>query len=867
MAKGIAAPVHAVDRPGLRRRLDQGLSGPLTLIIAPAGAGKSVLLAQWASSQVAVEFVWLELTALDDDPVRFSRRLLAGLGEIQPEFVELAELVPLHGGGIGIALLEALSAQMLELPEVVIVIDDLHQLSNATLISDLGRLVDLMPPQIHLVLSSRVDPPLAWSRYRLHRDLTEIRQDEMAFDDLECSELLERILGWPMRADSVSALVNRTEGWAAGLQLAAMTLRSHPDTEGFVAHFSGGDRLVADYLSEEVLQAQTPERRLFLLQSSVLDEMTADLLNHLTGEPNAQLVLEELERESMFLIPLDGHREKFRFHHLFRDLLRYRLRAENPGSEEVLLARAASWHLDRGEVAAAVDYLLRAREWDRALQIIVSGGSQAFEQGTVKTVVRWIDQVPLEARAGRHDVSLLLGALKVADGDVAAADDVLRRVATHPTSTGGERVVARALLAMMAQWRPDPEVTVQMAEATLQMLAALGTTPVPDVMGLSDPQSLETIARVSGGRGYFFAGSIDDSRSWLERSLRTPGAAYSLWKIHILGALGLLEAWTGSTQRAEALADEALDVAKAVGALNHPSCSDAYLADTLVALERGEPHRAALSLHEATVRAEANNRTGLRWLLLFAAASLKMADGQADEAIATITSGRHTIGAPPPPIVADRLLALHGRILRMTGMPDRALRLMEGVSAPSHALTIERASSSLATGHSDQARKSLDQLPAPTERDEPLDRVERLIVMACVADSEGLGAEARADFSEALMVAEQYALVEAFVRAGRPAAVLLARLPGIPSGFCAVLQTRTRVASSPVLGAMLPDPLTDRELEVLSYLPSRYTNSELAERCFVSVNTIKTHMAHIYRKLDVANRNEAIVRAQTIGLL
>ncbi len=867
MATGIAAPAHAVDRPGLLRRLDQGLSGPLTLIIAPAGAGKSVLLAQWAASQVKVEFVWLELTAFDDDPVRFSRRLLAGLSEIHPEFGELSELVPLHGAGIGVPLLEALVAQMAELPEVVIVIDDLHQLTNATLISDLGRLVDLMPPQIHLVLSSRVDPPLAWSRYRLHRHLTEIRQDEMAFDHLESSELLERILGWPMRPDAVSALVNRTEGWVAGLQLAAMTLRSHPDADTFVSHFSGGDRLVADYLSEEVLQVQTAERRSFLLQSSVLDEMTADLLSHLTGEPNAQLILEELERESMFLIPLDGHREWFRFHHLFRDLLRYRLRAESPGTEEALLISAASWHLERDQVTPGVEYLLKAREWGQALQVIVSRGSEVFEQGTVKTVVRWIRQVPLAARVTRRDVSLLLGALKVADGDVAEADDILRRVATHPGSTHGERVVAQALLAMMAQWRPNPEVTMQMATTTLDLLATLGDAPVPDVMGLADPQSLETIARVSGGRGSFLAGNIEVARSWLERALITPGSAYSIWKIHILGSLGLLEAWTGHTQRAQALADEALDVARAVGVLNHPSTSDAYLAATLVSLERGEPHQAALSLHEATVRAEANDRSNLRWLTLFALAALKMADGQPDDAIATISSGQHSIGTPPPPVVADRLLALHGRILWETGAPDQALGLLDGVRSRSHSVNIEVARSALAAGNNDLARKTLEELPPPTEQDEPLVRVERLITLACVADSEGHVDDARADFSRAVVLAEQHSLVEVFVRAGQASVTLLADLPGVSTGFREVLQKRMLVAASPVLRTELADPLTDRELEVLSYLPSRYTNSELAERCFVSVNTIKTHMAHIYRKLDVANRNQAIARAREIGLL
>ena len=179
--------------------------------------------------------------------------------------------------------------------------------------------------------------------------------------ETESAQLLERITGRTLPEESVAVLVNRTEGWAAGLQLAGVTLRLHPDAEAFVTQFSGDDRLIADYLSEEVLEAQTKERRKLLLHISVLDEMCGDLVNHLTGEANAQLVLEELERESMFLVALDTRREWFRFHHLFRDLLRFRLRAEDPPAEALLLRRAADWHFARGQSDAGVEYLLRAK--------------------------------------------------------------------------------------------------------------------------------------------------------------------------------------------------------------------------------------------------------------------------------------------------------------------------------------------------------------------------------------------------------------------------------------------------------------------------------------------------------------------------
>ena len=309
-------------------------------------------------------------------------------------------------------------------------LDDLHHLSNSVLISDLGRLANLLPPNVHLMISTRTDLPIAWSRHRVTDRLTEIRQSDLALDEVDSAALLEHITGRPLGIDSVATLVARTEGWAAGLQLAGMTLRLYDDADEFITQFSGDDRLIADYLSEEVLQAQPHDRREFLLRVSVLDTMCADLVAVLTGESNPQLVLEELERESMFLVPLDTHRGWFRFHHLFRDMLRFKLRAEQPAVEARLLNQAASWHLERGDVSSGLEYLLRARNWDDALDVIMARGSEVFEKGEMATVIRWISKVPESARANRPDVSLLLGILMVLEGQTAGAEDLLGRVAT-----------------------------------------------------------------------------------------------------------------------------------------------------------------------------------------------------------------------------------------------------------------------------------------------------------------------------------------------------------------------------------------------------------------------------------------------------
>ena len=867
MANMLSPPAHAVDRPGLRRQLDEVSEHPLTVIVAPAGSGKSVLLAQWALTHPELKFVWLDVGAADDDPVRFSNRLLSGLAAINADFAGLGSLVSINGEGLGDALLEELAAQMIDLPEVVIILDDLHHLSNSTLIADLGRLVELLPRNVHLVLSSRVDLPIAWSRHRLRQDMMEFRQSDLALDATDSAELLQRITGRALRPDGVTVLVDRTEGWAAGLQLAGVTLRHNHDSDAFVAQFSGTDRLVADYLSEEVLQALPEHRRRLLLRVSVLDEMCADLVGYLTGEPKSQLILEEFERESMFLVPLDTRREWFRFHHLFRDLLRFRLRAEDPDLEPILLKKAANWYLERDAISAAVECLLSARDWEAALELIQARGAEVLERGEMATVIRWINQIPRTTWLDRHDVSLLLGMLMGLEGQEAAAENLIQQVNSDSTATFGERVCAVVLLAGQAQWRNDAVKSSQLADQALEMLDALEDQTLPNLMNLSDRHSLRTIATISGGRAYFLAGDFAAARDLLLRGLATPGAFYSVWRVSGLGSLALLEAWCGDIDRAEALSSEALAIARSVGLLSHPSTADAYLAATLAALERGEPRRAALSLHEGSLRAAANGRSQLSWIAHLETALRQAADGQLDEAMTTSLSSRTDLGGPPPLIVKERLLALQCRLLRMRGSNDEAARVLIAIQPQWPALHFEHVAVALSTGKTDLARKIMGTAPVGASSDEPLATVKRLILEAWLAAAEEAVEDADVHLANAMEMGERHWLVEAFAQAGPEPIRLVARsrVPG-PEFRDAVLR-RSRETDSRRPRETLIDPLTDRELEILSYLPGRSTNSEMAECCYVSVNTIKTHMAHIYRKLNAVNRNGAISRARELGLL
>jgi LuxR family maltose regulon positive regulatory protein len=811
-------PAHAVDRPQLLRLLDVALRRPLTVLVAGAGSGKSVLLSQWADAHPELHVRWIDVGGRDD------------------------------------AATDAIADNLVDAGELIVIVDDIHHLSAATE-SALARLVDSLPPNVHLVLSSRADLRIVEHRARLRDDVDEIRQAQLAFDAGESAELLRRVTGRELDDASIHALVERTEGWAAGLVLAGVTIRRHPDPAAFIAAFRGSDRLVADYLSEEVLATLDDDARREMLELSALDRFSASLVAAASAFATAPQLLERLQRQSRFLIPLDDHQEWYRFHHLFRDMLRVRLRAERPGDERRVLTAAAEWHLRRGESSEAVGYLLRAQEWERAVEVILAHGSRDVDPGTMTTMLRWISELPESVRRGNVDLLLVHGMLAGLAGREAEAEDLLHTAVDHRSSTPGQLACAHAFSAALAQWRPRPQASIDCAVRALASVGALGEQPTPDLLQLTDPRSLEAIVLVSGGRAHFLAGNLADARDWLERGLASEGSLYSVWRVHALGSCALLEAWEGRTLRATELAAEALDVAEATGTLAHPATADAFLARALVALERGEPGSAQRELREADARTAADQRTQLAWVAFGIGAVLH---GTADDAPPP---------GGPPPLVADHLAALRARTLRLSGSADAARRLLVERSRPSSAVLFELGSAALALGRFDEAREVQRLLAELPDADQPLPRVRALLLSASLSAVAGRTARTDDMLVHALRIADEHHLVSAFVEAGPEFAARISAL-GVPSlpAVAATIVHSARPGPGAADGG-LTEPLTDRERELLVLLPTRFTNTELAERYFVSVNTIKSHMAHIYRKLDVSTRSDAIERATQLGLI
>src|SRR5215204_4644464 len=362
---------HAVLRPRLTGRLNEGLPRKLTLISAPAGFGKTTLLGEWVAGCERLA-AWLSLDEVDSDPTRFLAYLVAALQTIAPNIAEgvlgaLQSPQPPPTESILTVLLNEVTTVE---DEIVLVLDDYH-LIDATAVDDaLTFLLEHLPPRMHLVIATREDPNLPLARLRVRGQLGELRAADLRFTPSEAAEFLEGVMGLSLSAEDIAALEDRTEGWIAGLQLAALSMRGREDVAGFIRAFAGDNRYVVDYLVEEVLQRQPERVRSFLLQTSILERLSGPLCDVVTGQDGGKARLAALERGNFFVVPLDDQRHWYRYHHLFADVLRAHLRDEHPDRVPDLHRRASAWYEQHGEPSEAIRHALAAEEFERAASLV-----------------------------------------------------------------------------------------------------------------------------------------------------------------------------------------------------------------------------------------------------------------------------------------------------------------------------------------------------------------------------------------------------------------------------------------------------------------------------------------------------------------
>ena len=620
-----------VPRPRLAQRLDEGRGRGLVLACAPAGYGKTVLLAEWVR-RVRHPVAWLSLDAGDNDPARFWRHSVAALDRVRPGISE--RMGPLLGPAplssfepLVTALINEVAGQP-DADEALLVLDDYHVISSQLVHESLGFLLEHRPPGLHLALTSRSDPPLALARLRARGQLTELRAAELCFTADEAAALLRQVAAAPGGArpdaplpDAVAAaLTARTEGWAAGLQLAGLSLRGQDDVDGFVAAFTGSHRYVLDYLAEEVLERQPGQVREFLLETSVLEQLSGKLCDAVTGRPGSQALLEEAERAGLFVVPLDEVRGWWRYHHLFADLLRARLQQQQPARIPTLHRNAAAWYAERGLADDAIRHAVAAGEMTWAARLI----EQHFDavhslRGEAATVQRWL--TPLPADLVRSRPRLLLAQ-------------------AVPAATGGRLEVAEQLVdaAELAYAGADEEPF----EPTIGRAGSL-LVNVPGMIALSRGY-LAQLRGDAAGTARFGSQALAESREdeWILRSVAQGQLAVAAWLDGRLDAaerafahgiagrraaglptwgawesyeLGQVQHAQGRLDAAVRTCEQALEAVARTGQPPLPAAGPAYVGLAEVAYQRNELGRALENVdtgHRAVPIVRLHDATGCR---------------------------------------------------------------------------------------------------------------------------------------------------------------------------------------------------------------------------------------------------------------
>jgi LuxR family transcriptional regulator, maltose regulon positive regulatory protein len=560
-----------LPRAGLQSLLQASLQAKLCLVAAPAGSGKTTLLAQWQAVAGGGRVAWVSLEESDNDPTRFWSYLVAALRTVEP--------------GVGTVALEALGGPSVELERVVVpslvndlatveaplvlVLDDYHVVTDATCHQSLGLFLDHLPAEVHVVLSTRLDPPLPLARMRGRGELAELRVGELQFTDEEAAALLNGSMGLALAAQDVARLAERTEGWAAGLVLAGLSLRGRPDSSGFIAAFSGGDRHVADYLVAEVLERQPEELRQFLLRTSVLERLSGPLCDAVLETRGSAELLRQLEASNLFVVPLDDRRQWYRYHQLFADLLRLQLGAREPGLVPVLHRRAAAWHQAAGQVDEAIGHASAAGDLAEAGALIARHWATHWLGGQRATVARWLEGLPEEAILADPPVALI-AAWSRGFGGASKHETERWLAAAEDAGYGGpppDGMSSQAFGAALARATLIFDDVARSAGAARRALELAGDQPTEN-----------SWAGSALGQALYLSGQAAEARSRLEDLVaRVPASLQPYAVVTALAVLSLL-AGEEDDRDAVSLARRAVATAEAQAVSFEPLSGIVYLA-------------------------------------------------------------------------------------------------------------------------------------------------------------------------------------------------------------------------------------------------------------------------------------------------
>ena len=862
-------PHWAVERPRVTKLIAEGTSRcPLTVVTGPPGAGKTMALAVWAAAEQG-PVAWVCLDQFDNQPGVFWSYVAAALRRAGVAIPKALHAVPrgrADDNGFLLHLTAALAAQD---PAVTLILDDLHVLTEPGLLKELEFVLRNAGSGLRLVIASRMDPLLPLHRYRLDGQLTEIRASDLAFSVAEADLLLAQH-GRTLTAELARSLTRRTEGWAAGLRLAAISLGSHPDPGQFVKELIAEDSALIGYLVEEVLNVQPPEVREVLLSTSVLEHLNADAAVELTGDDQAAGILTALVRTNAFVQPIGSG--WYRYHGLFAEMLRLKLRRQHPGRVDALHRRAARWYERNGMLTDAVRHAAQAGDWQLAASIVIEelaigeliaprdGQCLAGEFARMPSRPAWTVPEPLLVTAA---LALAAGQHESCATALDAADAALDHV--RAAEEGPVRLAA-AIIRFTASLSTGDLTAAAAAASRAELM--LGQVP-----GGKLARHPDLGRRVRHGRGVveLWSGHLDEAARIFEAGLAEAGSGAKRGQADWAGYLALAEALRGRLGRAAELASRATHA----GAHRRPPDGipnpAAMVALAQVHVQRNQLRETRSWIKQADAeRGECPDRL-IGAMAYLVAADGALAEGRAPVAVQIITRARS--GWPVPAWLDQQLSLAESRACLAAGDIQAALtaaRRADG-SSPEAMVTLARAWA--AAGDAESARRVLDPVLAADDRMPDRVRVPALLADARLGYSGDDGTRVRRSLASALHLAEREQLKLPFLTEQSWLGPLLSRdaeLAGAYRRLFAPAPGREQAApakaadEAPVL---VVEPLTEREREVLVHLSGMLSTAEVASEMFISVNTVKTHLRSIYRKLAATHRNEAVRRARRLRLI
>ncbi len=866
---------NVVLRPRLIERLNEGLHRKLILLSAPAGFGKSTLLSEWTLG-LGRPVAWLSLDEGDNDPARFLAYLVAALQTIAGNIGEgLLGLLQSPQPPPPEAMLTALLNEITTIPDhFVLVLDDYHAIDTKPVDQALAYLIDHLPPHMHLVIASREDPHLPLARLRARAQLTELRAIDLRFTPSEAAAFLNQMMGLTLSAEDIAALERRTEGWIAGLQLAALSLQGQEDATSLIASFTGSHHFVLDYLMEEVLGQQSERVQTFLLHTSILNRMSGSLCDAvvLDSTMSGQATLEYLERANLFIIPLDNERRWYRYHHLFADLLRLRLHQSISSSPALaqsqvneLHLHASAWYEDQGLTMEAFHHAAAANDVERAERLIEEKEIPRHFRGAVTTLLNWLKSLPTSVLDVRPSLWVRYASLLLVSGETTGVEEKLQ-AAEAALQGMEENDRARDLIGQIAAVRATLALTrYQVENMLVHSRRALEYLP---------PNSLHFRAAAHWplAFAYWLLGDRVAARQAAIQGIALSQAAEDIFLTIVLtGGLGQVQ--EGDNQLPLA-AETYRRVLQLAGEQPNQIIYEAHIGLARVLYEWNELDEAEQHGQQALHFARQYDRGVIDRFIVCEVFLARLSLARGDVAGATALLARadqsarqHNFVYRIPEVAAAQVLALlrQGHLVAASHL------------AQEHELPISQARVYLAQGDPSAALAVLEPLRQQVEakgwKDEQL---KVMVLQAVAARAQGEKEQAMHLLVDALAMAEPGGFIRLFVDEGLSMAHLLstAAARGIMPDYIRKLlaafeseKQQSENSSSPLPAQPLLEPLSQRELEVLRLIAQGLSNQEISERLFLALGTVKGHNQKIFGKLQVQRRTEAIARARQLGLL